>query len=1222
MSDLGIKPLEVKDLSGGITDYYLQGDPKRSQRLDNFLINVDKQAEMRYGSTAFDSFGNHKLPAPIRRIDKFLLFKAEEELLVNQARDIYYLNNTPAWTRMTGPSGNEAVGAGESHHALSYSEWNGHVYFTSDAGPIPGKFYKGEDGSYVVKTAGLPLPVSTPRYTDTTLFAACVNLANELKAKMISHMQDTSLHTLADTVSQGYLSIANATTEATLYALIEQLVNAYNYHGNDVDTLDYHKVINYTLSGSSTAVPPKGPFERIKSDPTPEDLETAAITLDELRKKWIWHILGIFSHDATNTYATINQYMITAPEIGSTDTVGIPYITPNYSDFIRYVNYLKNAFNNHVSNEVYGADWSPQTPSLLGMAHFQNLVTEQYTLLTLPDAYDLNSAFLLTYWTWVNYYIHFRDAEVATGSGITMDVVAGSANVTDVKNPSGAVTLTVGSYVYGEIDYFSDGPAAKVLASGSGTATLSKVSLFTTGDAAFTNTTTSVYHGASNIPTGTSVSYAQYITLDETLEPPPGLKLANNTSLPATTEAWIALAEQVFFALDTHMQNVSIHYDSGVGFTGVLNYVVGNGSFFLPEVEDVAYAFVYNDTYTLESGIEFTTRSAPLVAGAYETGKIYPVGTLLTTGFDRVDLNEEDPPEGFSRTVEVQASVAISNLPVLTNDSITNYDTTNIVVEVYRTTDSGNTYYLAGEVDNGTTTFTDSISDSLNSPGIDALDTRQLLYTTGGVVPNDQPLPSKYLHILDGTTYFGGIVDAGQTFNNRYIQSVPGIPDGGPANFSDDLDDEIIGISSARNTVIVFCKNSVFRVQNAFNNKGQGFLSHEKISDELGCVSTNSIVKTEIGVFFAGTDGFYYTDGFQVVKISIDLDLSYAARIQSDAQKRVISGTYDRLTRRIWWTMMENPSDVDADHCYIYHLNYGVKPSGCFTTASNDSYFRPSALVFYQSKLIRGDMRGLVFKHDYMYKSDPKIPTDVTTSFSTWGEVYIPWDYTSTAIDFGSTFKGQWVTKIHFLGENQGNVNIQINSIAENRNNTLGKKPLAPISYRENLMWGDPTVSWGDPTCIWEYDGKLDFWRRFSVGTLRSQLKQVQFTPAYVGIYRYDDYPEFSYVAVNSTSKTATLSTPTGYTDIIWPLDVVDMYIAFSVDNFENEFLITAVADEVITFSDADDLISANLTSQTWVVRGYQKEARISMLSYVIHFAELGFRGKQYAGSTDRGENA
>lgn len=1247
-SGLPIQPLEVSDFSGGITDFHVAGDIKRARICDNFLISVDKVLETREGSTCYGGLDQDiHLLGRRQRVDKFIYNSNDNDLLVNQGREIQYLSSSPVWTTPDGVAGNEPLGAGDAYHSVSYSEWNQQIYITSDAGCIPTKMYKNEAGTYVFKTAGLPTPEVTPEYTYASLLAACITLANDLRSKMVAHFADTFVHTAADTTNG--TSIANAaTTEATLYTLIPTLCTAYDGHAKVMAaggfTDGFHKSINYYFQGNyNSTVTPKGPYEPIKSkknisviDESLQPLTEAATVLNELRKKWIWHVLALFTHDATNTYVNMAINLPTAPKIDVARIKGIPTITPNYADVINYANTLKTVFNNHLTGSTIGIANTTQ--------HTQSQHTSNYQTCTLPDATDLDSAELLIFWIWKLYgALHIQDAvRNPIHTLFTFSSTAGSANITSVVSGGANLELLVGDFVvinYHASNYFNDVNGnnwiAQVTASASGTATLSKTVSYT-GSSIQANTSGSYYHSSYQFAGDRYyVKDTQFTEVDDNEI----LEDITNEVLPQTTQAWIDLAATVYQALAVHVRNIPLHNKKRQ-----ISQLISSATtyFYKPSVENVSYAFVYQDTYNIQNGVEIQTKSGVLVTDPIETGKIPESGVNLETGIDEIDnpdfdliieqtfgtpITDYDVYQKYVAPVILKytgtQNISISNLPVLTNTLNTNYDTSNIKLEIYRTINNGTVYYLEDEVANGTTTYTDRY---VSSDGSDPLDTKETIYTTGGEVESIQTLPCRYLHILNGFTFTGYITDEGQVFKNRVIQSKPNVPDGGPPDFYTDLEDEIIGISSTKNNVIVFCKQSIYRLSGGYTLTGSGLLTQEKITDKLGCVSTNSIVQTEAGLFFAGTDGFYYTDGYQVIKISIDLDATYKSLTQSDTQAKRIYGAYDRTNRRIWWTVQRSTTATDCDMCYIFHLNYGIKPSGAFTTASNGNHFRPSALHFdnITSNMIRGDMRGLVFRHSKEYLSDPKIPSTLSdissVSFADWQKVYIPWNYTTCSSIYGSTFKGQFATKVHVMGENSGNSNIQINTYVENKLNELDKRPLAPIKYEENIRWGDARQNWGDDDDIWQYGGSLDFWRRFSSGTLRSSLRALEFTPARVGIYRYDDFPELSYVTVDSTAKTAVIQTPSGYTDIIWPLDVVDMYIAFDDDDYDTEFLITAVSSATITFSDASNL-SANQSSGKWVIRGYQKEAAFTLNSYTVHFAQIGSRGRAYTGVASRGEN-
>src|SRR3990167_1335346 len=99
----------------------------------------------------------------------------------------------------------------------------------------------------------------------------------------------------------------------------------------------------------------------------------------------------------------------------------------------------------------------------------------------------------------------------------------------------------------------------------------------------------------------------------------------------------------------------------------------------------------------------------------------------------------------------------VTSIPVLANGATDNYDTTVIKVHIYRTLNGGTTLYKIGEVTNGTTVFTDDVSDATADNGT-------LIYTTGGVLDNDPPPLCKDVHTVNGYTYYAHIKVSTEVF--------------------------------------------------------------------------------------------------------------------------------------------------------------------------------------------------------------------------------------------------------------------------------------------------------------------------------------------------------------------------------------------------------------------------------------------------------------------------
>ena len=243
-------------------------------------------------------------------------------------------------------------------------------------------------------------------------------------------------------------------------------------------------------------------------------------------------------------------------------------------------------------------------------------------------------------------------------------------------------------------------------------------------------------------------------------------------------------------------------------------------------------------------------------------------------------------------------------------------------MEIYRTTNGGTTSYRVGSVTNGTTTFTDSVSDAdlvLNS----------VLYTDGGVLEHDQPPPSKYISVANNTACYSHPKIGTETDPTGFILSVPGNPDAVPGSFLEHVESDITGASSVGKYHLLFARDSVWRVEGVFDELGRGAVEAVEISRQKGCVSHNSIVKIPAtgfsgeGVVFAGVDGFYFSDGYDVRQISTHLVPSYSNIVSATANEPKIYGRYDAKENRVHWSCYDTSiTGDDNNRTFILDLNF------------------------------------------------------------------------------------------------------------------------------------------------------------------------------------------------------------------------------------------------------------------------------------------------------------
>lgn len=614
------------------------------------------------------------------------------------------------------------------------------------------------------------------------------------------------------------------------------------------------------------------------------------------------------------------------------------------------------------------------------------------------------------------------------------------------------------------------------------------------------------------------------------------------------------------------------------------------------------HLFVTNDAYPHPMKIykdengDFQVRNSGLpglasspaiaVGGAGARVYIYAFHYEYTYMVGDQEFQDVGPITFVDRTGSLEPSAsnnAITLIPAITNGVTDNYDTGVIRVFIYRTIDAGQTLYQIGSVVNGITVFTDNVSDAAATNG-------DVLYTDDGTVEFDPPPQSKYLHVVNNTGYYLNLTDGSETFPYRVRQSIPGDPDSCPIDFSVDLEDEGVGISSVKSVPIAFCKKYIYRIEQGFDQFGRGLMNPVRISDTIGCVSNLSIVQAENYVFWAGVDGFYATDGYQIIKLSELINQRYKTLLTEQANEAFIYGKYDEKERRIYWCIQSDSANLDNDSLIVLDLRWGIKPTACFTTWSGNS-FRPTALENFDGYLMRADTRGYVFRHDPAVFTDPKVNT--ITDPEDWDVETIIWTYQSVNVNFGSTFFRKLPTRVLLTAANIANTSIQISAI-----NDAGRsvRNLTPIRWLRNFVWGDPNFVWGNPDCIWGGVGIIEQWRRFPARSLRLSYLSLVVTNAFAVVINSDLYGTGTF---DGSANTVTLAG--GYE---WPTDSADYAITVETDDYVREFTVVSVAGDEATVADPLGLLPTG--EYQWELKGFRKGEPLNLLSYNVFWEPIG----------------
>ena len=254
----------------------------------------------------------------------------------------------------------------------------------------------------------------------------------------------------------------------------------------------------------------------------------------------------------------------------------------------------------------------------------------------------------------------------------------------------------------------------------------------------------------------------------------------------------------------------------------------------------------------------------------------------------------------------------------------------------------------------------------------------ELSYFNGGVL-SFQSLPqgSKFMTMVNGTAYYGSIIDN----ESRVFQSAPGVPSSAPRLLFSDFEDPITALNSFLEKPIVFTDNKTWRIEGVKDATGVGRVFLRIVSDEFGCISNQSVVKTNVGLFYWSKVGIIYTDGLRALRVSEHL----LARFQLWKEALMpngleigpvgLRGAYDEVTKQIIYSGINPDSLVTANEVEIATVVSPayVFPKGLFSDTAfevlkdgNDTYLeitvRNDGDAFADEMLAYNDVYGQIIK--------------------------------------------------------------------------------------------------------------------------------------------------------------------------------------------------------------------------------------------------------------------
>lgn len=189
----------------------------------------------------------------------------------------------------------------------------------------------------------------------------------------------------------------------------------------------------------------------------------------------------------------------------------------------------------------------------------------------------------------------------------------------------------------------------------------------------------------------------------------------------------------------------------------------------------------------------------------------------------------------------------------------------NVVIELYRTEATGTIFYKV-------TSVSSAIYNDTSVDFIDILDTtsdtdllsKELLYTTSGVLDNISPPAASIIETFNNRIFLAGLEDSNKIQYSKIRNEAS------PVEFNDTLvlnvnarGGAITGLSTMDDKLFIFKEKAIFFLSgNGPNNLGEqnDFIEPELITDDVGCVIQNSIVQTPLGLMFKSQKGIYLVD--------------------------------------------------------------------------------------------------------------------------------------------------------------------------------------------------------------------------------------------------------------------------------------------------------------------------------------------------------------------------
>lgn len=353
------------------------------------------------------------------------------------------------------------------------------------------------------------------------------------------------------------------------------------------------------------------------------------------------------------------------------------------------------------------------------------------------------------------------------------------------------------------------------------------------------------------------------------------------------------------------------------------------------------YLSQYDGKSVVESGFHYYPES--IVASSSSTGGYMATGKYYYTAiYQWIDNMGQVHKSAPAPAIEISVSSSTSNGKVeLIIPTLTLTDKKNVTIQVYGTEANGSIFYNlrspgGANVYNNTSVSNITVTDTRNTSTDTAINTHEILYTTGDVLENIAPEACSLIDVYQNRMVIAGLEDPLEVQYSKTLVKGEGVAFSDAFKFRvDPLGGDISAVKLMDDKIIIFKENTIFFVSgDGPSDTGQGgsYSNPILVTSDSGCPYPKSCVLMPLGLMYKSKKGIYLLNrSLQVEYIGADVeeynaqDVTAATLIQDKNQVRFLTSSgstlvYDYFFKQ--WSTFTNHAGNDAvnwqnHYCYL-----------------------------------------------------------------------------------------------------------------------------------------------------------------------------------------------------------------------------------------------------------------------------------------------------------------